>query len=508
MRCFRSLGFTLLVAGVIGCSSRADEPGSSGKNEEVDIPGPGQGGAGGGTFESDEIIGSADDKGMRPSNGAPLTSDETCIGSPFSKTLYPGDTNTMVEALAASQDISEGRSPLPASIRAQDFFNYYGVDLTAQNVGSDGRTPYVAVEGVKRSAPGRYDLAVAIQAPPIQNEQRKPLVLTLVVDVTPSMWGLGLPQAQAAITALAANLQKGDRVELVTTAPTPTVQIEISGPDDPALLTAAAKLEIDNAGTLEEALGFGYDAARASAQGGAWNRVIVLSAGDAPEEAVPEESIAAAAAEQQIFLVAAATGSTYGKFQRFLGKASRVGRGPYVYLGAKGATEEMFGARFNELVGYSFDGLQVSLTLPGHARLLEDGPSVPTVTATPIAQYIGPGASQLFLFRLQTCTAPPSTDVVGVTVTYKDADGADGIPVTKDFSFPNANNVADHPVYDKTAAIVAYVDALRSMDAKRIQYAQDAVSVAEGSSSSAQDLADLGSIGQLLAQHPALSDPQ
>lgn len=507
MHCFRSLGFTLLVAGVIGCSSRANEPGSGG-DKGVGIPGPGGGGgAGAAASESEEVLGSSDDFGMRPSNGAPLSSDETCVGSPFAKTLYPGDTNTMVEALSASQDISEGRSPLPASIRAQDFFNYYGVDLTAQNVGSDGRSPYMAVEGVKRSVPGRYDLAVAIQAPPIPNDQRKPLVLTLVVDVTPSMLGLGLGQARDAITQLAANLQQGDRVELVTTSPTPTVQLEITGPDDPALLDAAAKLEIDNAGTLEEAVGFGYVAARASAQSGAWNRVIVVSAGDAPEEAVPEESIAAAAADQQIFLVAAATGSTYGKFQRFLAKASRVGRGPYVYLGTKGAVEEMFGARFNEIVGYSFDDLEVSLTLPGHARLLEDGPSVPTVTTTPIAQYIGPGASQLFLFRLQTCATPPSTDVVSVEVTYTDADGEPG-SVTQDFSFPDPNTVQDHPVYDKTAAIVAYVDALHSMDAKRIQYALDAVTLAEQSNTSSSDLADLGAIGELLAQHPALSDPQ
>jgi hypothetical protein len=355
--------------------------------------------------------------------------------------------------------------------------------------------------------PGRYDLAVAIQAPPISNDQRKPLVLTLVVDVTPSMWGLGLTQAQAALATMAASLQKGDRVELVTTASTPSVAIEITGPNDPTLLDSAAKLKIDNEGTLKDALGLAYDAAGASAQGGAWNRVIVLSAGDAPEEAVPEETIAAAAADQQIYLVAAATGSTYGTSERFLAKASRVGRGPYVYLGKNGATEEMFGPRFNELVGYSFDNLELSLALPGHARLLEDGPSGPTVTTNPVAQYIGPGASQLFLFRLQTCAAPPSTDVVGVTVSYTDVDGQTG-SVSRDFSFPDANTVAGHAVYDKTAAIVAYVDALRSMDAKRIQYALDAVTHAEQSNTSADDLADLGSMGQLLAQHPALSDPQ
>jgi Ca-activated chloride channel homolog len=444
---------------------------------------------------------------MRPANGAPLASDETCLGTAFTKTLFPGDTNTMVEAILASQDIAEQRSPVPASIRAQDFFNYYGVDLTAQNASAAPGTPYVAVEGVKRTAPGRYDVAVAIQAPPITNAERKPLDLTLVVDLTPTMWGLGLDHAHAAIKSIAGSLQKGDRVHLVTTAPTPVLDLEITGPNDPALLAFDASLAIDNAGTLLEALELGYSSARASAQDSTWNRVVVLSAGDGAEETVPAEMIGQAAHDQKIFLVAAATGSTYGKFQRFLSKASRAGRGPFVHVGANGAAEELFGARFNELMGYSFDDLQVHLALPGHARLLEDGPSVPSVTTTPVEQYIGPGGSQLFLFRLQTCAAPPSTDVVGVEVTFKDATGLDG-SVQKSFSFPTANSTEEHPVYDKTAAIVAYVDALRAMDTKRMQYARDAVANAKLSNASTLDLADLDAIDLLLTLHPVVSTPQ
>lgn len=505
MRCFRSLGFTLLVAGVIGCGSGAEEPGSPAKNKDVQIPGTGSPPKELG--DSDEVLGSSDDFGMRPSDGAPLASDETCIGTAFTKTLFPGDTNTMVEAVSASQEIAEGRSPVPSSIRAQDFFNYYGVDLTAQNATTEPGKPYVAVEGVKRTAPGRYDVAVAIQAPPITNVERKPLDLTLVVDLTPTMWGLGLDHAHAAIKSIAGSLQKGDHVHLVTTAPTPVVDLEIADANDPALLAFDASLEIDNTGTLAEALELGYASARASAREDTWNRVVVLSAGDGDEETVPSEMIGEAAHGQKIFLVAAATGSTYGKFERFLSKASRAGRGPYVHLGAKGAAEELFGARFDELMGYSFDNLAVHLALPGHARLLEDGPSVPSVTTTPVEQYIGPGASQLFLFRLQTCAAPPSTDVVGVEVTFNDAAGAPGA-VQKSFSFPTANTTEGHPVYDKTAAIVAYVDALRAMDTKRIQYARNAVADARLSNASAFDLADLDAIDLLLTQHPVVSDAQ
>jgi hypothetical protein len=495
-----------LVAGVIGCGSRADEPGSPAKNTDVQIPGGGPPGNKEVTDFADEL-GSADDNGIRPANGAPLASDETCTGSPFSKTLFPGDTNTMVEAIAASQDITEGRSPLPSEIRAQDFFNFYGVDLVSQNVTAEAGAPLVAVEGVKRSVPGRYDVAVAIQAPPIANEERKPLELTLVVDVTPAMWGLGLGHAQSALKTIAANLRQGDRVHLVTTAPQPLVDIEISGENDPQLLEIGSSLSIDNSGTIVEALQLAYGAARAHARPEAWNRVLVLSAGDAPEESVPEEEIGSAALEQQIFLIAAATGSTYGKFQRFLAKASRAGRGPYVYLGADSTIEELLGSRFTELVGYSFDDLGVTLTLPGHARLLADGPSVPSVTTTPVAQYIGPGASQLFLFRLQTCNAPPATDEVGVEVTYTNDAGVPG-SVARSFAFPDANATTNHPVYDKTAAIVAYVDALRAMDPKRIQYARDAVASAKLTNTSGNDLADLDSIDLLLSQHPVLADPQ
>lgn len=495
MSCLRPVTFVLVLGGAFGCGGQPDAGGgASGKN--IKIPGPG--------YKADDVeegINSPDDDGMEPVGGRPLgAQDLLCTGTPFEKQLFPGDTNTMVAAQSARQFLSEGRSPLPSTVRAQDFFNYYGMDLAASEAPSD--KPLLAIGGIPRSAPGRWDIAVGIQALPVANDQRKPLVLTVVVDLTPAMWGLGLTRVQESLAAIAGNLRAGDSVQLLTTRPDDVVQsFQIQGTNDPGLSAAANALAIDNDGSLVTALESGYVVARQQVNPSADNRVLVLSAGDASEDLVPADLIASAASQDRIFLVAGATGSSYGEYQRFLASASRLGRGPYVSLGMEGSAEELFGKRFSELFGYGIDNIALKLTLPGHARLLADSPSAPTnVSSEKVGQYIGPGASQLFLFRITTCAQPPATDVVSVELTFTAQDGKPD-SVNDEFLFSNSGGT--HPVYAKTAAIAAYIEALRSMDKMRIGFAKQAISDAQASVVSADDHAELTSMDQLLDLHPA-----
>jgi hypothetical protein len=494
MRRFRSVAFTLVLTGAVGCGSQAGSPGGGASGKNVNIPGPG--------YEEDDVgegINARDFNGMEPAGAPSLGPDIVCTGAPFSKEVFPGDTNTMVAALSARQALSEGRSPLPSSVRAQDFFNYYGMDL-GSNTDVPG-VPKLVVEAVQRNIPGRWEVAVAIQAAPVTTDKRKPLMLTVVVDLTPSMWGLGLSRVQESLAAIASNLKAGDKLQLVTTRPDDVAQtFQIQGANDPQLIEATDALAIENDGDLVVALQNGYEAARDNASPEAWNRVLVLSAGNAPEDQLPAALISGAANEEGIFLVAGATGSSYGEFQRFLSGASRLGRGPYVYLGVQDSPSELFGARFAEIFGFGIDQIKLTLDLPGHARLLTESPSAPTVTAESVAQYIGPGAAQLFLFRVTTCTQPPATDAVGVKVDYVDQNGQPGQVQAK--ALFSEWDLAPRPVYAKTAAIVAYVDALRSMDSMRIGFAQDAIANALPLVGPA-DQDELTSIGALLDLHPA-----
>ncbi len=489
----------ILVLGMVGCGGGSDDGRRPGYGGDIQIPGSGSDSSNAdGNFSPSSKDFTQPPTGEQPRNLGGAASD-SCAGTSWKKPLFPGDTNTMVAAMSAWELLEQGRSPLPSTVRAQDFFNYYGVEV--DDAEAKPGEPKVAIQGAPQVIPGRWDLAIAIQAPPLPpTEPRKPLVLTMVVDLTPPMWGLGLSHAQEALGTIVSKLLPGDAVQLVTTLSNDVVQnFEIDGDSPKLLQDAIDNLEVDNGGSVVDALEVGYSVARDHKNPKAESRVLLLSAGAEPEESVPTEIIEGAAKEG-IFLVAASTGSSYGQHQRFLSTASRSGRGPFVYLGAQGAAEAVFGTRFEEIFGQSFDNLALELTFPGHARLLEESLSAPTASEQPIAQYIGPGASDLFLFQLKTCTQPPTGDAISVVVSYTDADGNPG-SVERSFQFATWNQTAQ-PEYDKVTAVSAYVEALRALNSKRIQYAVDALAKAKLTAKNPDDALDIDSMMTLLDSHP------
>lgn len=249
------------------------------------------------------------------------------------------DTGSYTALRAALRD---GRLPPPAWVRVEEMLNAYRyADPYAAAPPQPGETFRVVAEGAPYPyAPGpRYRLLrFQITARPVVPVERKPAVLTLVVDISGSMDQDGrLQQVKAGLRRMLESLEPSDSVALVTFSDDARVDAPHG---DPAALAAAVDALATEGGTNAEAgLALGYETAAAAFREGAVNRVIFLSDGLANIGATEVDALLArvtAQAERGIELTTVGVGMEFN--DRLLEQLADRGDGRYLYVdGAKEA---------------------------------------------------------------------------------------------------------------------------------------------------------------------------
>jgi len=193
---------------------------------------------------------------------------------------FAADVDTASYTLARRK-LVEGSLPVKASVRVEEFVNYFTYKFPEPT----SSTPFSVVMEAAPSplSPGRHILRVGVATKAKSAYERKPANLVFLVDVSGSMRGRDrLDLAKQSLRILTNNLIDGDTVSLVTYAGSSRVILQPTGLQHKAKILSAID-ELQSGGST--AMGSGIDLAYAQAakalKPGAVSRVIVLSDGDA-----------------------------------------------------------------------------------------------------------------------------------------------------------------------------------------------------------------------------------
>ena len=180
----------------------------------------------------------------------------------------------------ARRKLKEGHIPPAASVRVEEFINYFSYNYPSPDSGAFGVNLEAAPSpfSVEKD---RYLVRVGVQGKRIAQKDRKPVHLTFLVDVSGSMDQpdkLGL--AKESLKILTRNLKSGDTVALATYAG--STRLVLSPTSNKArIIDAIDDLQSGGGTAMSSGMELAYKQALASYKKGHVNRVIVLSDGDA-----------------------------------------------------------------------------------------------------------------------------------------------------------------------------------------------------------------------------------
>lgn len=191
----------------------------------------------------------------------------------------------------ARRYLREGHLPPAAAIRVEEFVNYFSYGDPAPSRGELALRAEGARSIFSENDPNAYLLRFNLKAREVKAENRKPAVLTFVVDVSGSMDQqnrLGL--VKQSLGLLLDQLRKDDRVGLVIYGDAAQVILEPTA-DRAAIRSAIEKLATNGATNAEAGIALGYDVAVRNFKPGAINRVLLCSDGVANVGATGPEQI-------------------------------------------------------------------------------------------------------------------------------------------------------------------------------------------------------------------------
>ena len=200
----------------------------------------------------------------------------------------------------ARRYLAEGNLPEKAQIRTEEFVNYFKPDVEAPT------------EGVFRVqteiAPSRFGgtdekwmLRVTVRGKEVAKEERQPLNLTFVVDVSGSMnTNNRLETVKHGLRLLTAQLDGNDSVALVAYSREARIVLPMTSAANRALIEEAIHgLEAGGGTNAESGLKMGYQAAAADISAGRHHRVVMLSDGVANIGQTDQDRINADVKEQR-----------------------------------------------------------------------------------------------------------------------------------------------------------------------------------------------------------------
>jgi Ca-activated chloride channel family protein len=205
------------------------------------------------------------------------------------------DVDTASYAFARRLLVREGRLPPFASVRAEEFLNSFDYGYAPPDgegtprLRGDGteaaRAPFAVHFAAAPSplAPGHHLVRIGVQAKQISAQERQPVHLVYLVDVSGSMSAPDrLPLAKRSIAMLTETLKPGDTVAVCTYAGDTRVVLPPTGIDQKAKILQAIEGLNTNGGTaMASGIQLAYDLASKTLVKGHLNRVVVLSDGDA-----------------------------------------------------------------------------------------------------------------------------------------------------------------------------------------------------------------------------------
>ncbi|MBK7535720.1 MAG: VWA domain-containing protein [Myxococcales bacterium] len=176
--------------------------------------------------------------------------------------------------------LTEGTLPPPASVRVEEYVNYFRYSFPSP---TDGVFSVVAEAAPSPFTEGRHLVRIGVATKAKSVTERKPMNLVFLVDTSGSMASadkLGL--AKRALHILVDNLKDGDTVALTSYAGSSEVLLSATGvAQREKILSAIDSLGAGGSTAMGSGIELAYREASKHARPEALSRVIVLSDGDA-----------------------------------------------------------------------------------------------------------------------------------------------------------------------------------------------------------------------------------
>ena len=175
--------------------------------------------------------------------------------------------------------VARGIRPDPASVRPEEWVNYFDQGYAAPETGAfaiyadGGPTPFLTS--------GEVLLRVGVKAQQAPGGRRAPIAITFVIDVSGSMGTDNrLELVKQSLAILAGQLRDDDRIAIVAFSTDARVVLPPTwGRDRTAIVRSLAALHPENSTNVEEGLRLGYDVERSQFQEGGINRVVLATDG-------------------------------------------------------------------------------------------------------------------------------------------------------------------------------------------------------------------------------------
>ena len=189
------------------------------------------------------------------------------------------DVDTASYALARRY-IEEGHLPEKAQVRTEEFINYFKADVPAPTEGTFAIHTDLTPSRFSADA-GRSMLRVVIRGREVSKQERKPLALTFVIDVSGSMNEQNrLGMVKHTLRLLCSQLDARDSIAIVAFSTDARMILPMTSARNRELIESALEPLKAEGGTNSEAgLKMGYAAALAGLNSEATNRVVFLSDG-------------------------------------------------------------------------------------------------------------------------------------------------------------------------------------------------------------------------------------
>lgn len=275
---------------------------------------------------------------------------KSAVTEPLSTFSIDVDTASYANA---RRMIQEGGYIDPNAVRIEEFINYFDYDYPEPSTDD----PF-SVTTEFSDCPWNNEaklLLVGLKAEDIQREEREPLNLVFLIDVSGSMFSDDkLPLVQKAFTMLTDTLTEDDRISIVTYAGEEKVVLKgTSGEDKEKIKEAINSLEAGGSTYGEAGINRAYELAEKNFISGGNNRVILATDGDLNVGLSSEEELTELIEEKResgVFLSVLGFGTGNIKDNRMEALADH-GNGNYSYIDSeteakKVLVEEMSGTLY------------------------------------------------------------------------------------------------------------------------------------------------------------------
>lgn len=307
--------------------------------------------------------------------------------------------------------------------REYEYLNYYTFDYPAAPAGELTIAPELRF----RSDLGEYSLLVGVVSPAVALSARRPWNVVFSVDSSGSMSGIPFDNAKHVMYALAAQMQAGDIVSVVSWASSQSVVLQahtVSGANDPTLLAVIDGLSVGGSTDLHGGLVEAYALANLNYAADRLNRVILISDGGANTGVTDELLIGAEACRADgdgIFLVGVGTSDSYNHL--LMDTITDLGRGAYLYVHDEAEAWKVFGPdRVLSNMEVAALAVRLELTLPPQFVIkMFHGEQVSTEPSEVRAQHLAPNDQMLYHTSLIYCGSDaPEAESLVMRVTWRD----------------------------------------------------------------------------------------